>query len=189
MSLLSYELEVPKFTYEAPVLDASEAIELENILDAEVVNNYNSFNKFSNYLAHPAVLAITSLLIATTVAVVGITFNKSNPPFLISAIILSAILLVGFSVIRMFALELAAPKVFEQLKRDALEARNTAIISWATTRYGIILSSDTVSTLFNNYEIGDNLTSINDNLVRFQNIDGQGEILVDSSGTELKVLN
>jgi hypothetical protein len=183
-------MRLPKFNYEPPILDSSRAIVLKNVLAEEFNSNYKSVNNFRTYLKS---FDFTLSLILITIGLSLLaSFNFRlfpDKPFIalfFPALIGFAAFFTTLNLIHLVIL----PQISSELKKDIVAPRNIAIANWVNARYGVEVNSDTISRLYNNYaNDGDTLTRVGESLVRFQTVDGEGELLFDSSGAELKVLS
>lgn len=182
-------MRLPKFNYDPPILDSSRAIVLENILAEELNSNYKSVNNFRTYLKSFDFTFILILMTLSISLMATFTFRLfPDKPF----VALIVPVLIGFFAFIMtlnLIRQVVLPQISSTLEQDVVPSRNIAISHWIKARYGVEVSLDTASNLYNNYIAGGRvLIRVGERLVRFQPVQGEGELLFDSSGNELKVL-
>ena len=171
-------MSVRNFSYPSPILDASRAIHLDDILKDEMDKNYKSV-KNNEIFKSP--IFIISLLIGilgllnflffpTTIWSIIIGF-----PLIITAIFL---LVISYSVVN--------AETYDKIKTGVEPARNFSVKQWIFDRYGKEVDTATVAILVHEYDSHrDTLVRLDDTLVRFQNVSGEGQLLFNSAGLEL----
>lgn len=222
-------MSLPKFTYEAPVLDASKPITVRYVLTDEVETNYKTLG-FSKFYKSPKVLVSLIVVILSAIATF-ITFNspdlvgesaeniKPQMFFLASA----AIFAVSF-IFCSFEILFIPSRMFNQLLVESFPVRNKSVANWIEARYGVHVEPDLAGELIDDSNVeGDFWVEVDGKLVRFltvpdeeveietedeaearkesikakiirvattdeEEVPFKGELLYDSSGTELKVI-
>jgi hypothetical protein len=174
---------LPKFSYEVPVLDSSKAIVVDKILAEELQSNYKSLTSFLKLLKHPMIFTPMVIGLGMTLFILLSPVNEKSAmyPMLVIPI---AFTLFGTG----FGFEQTLAHISDNLKLDIIPSRNQAIANWVKARYGVDISENVVNGLI--YELNSEnskLVRVNDSLIRFQTVTGEGELLFDSAGNEWKL--
>lgn len=176
---------LPKFVYEVPVLNSSRAIVVNNILSDELESNYKPLSRFFKLLKYPEMLF--SLFFGAFLFFLLFLAVMPIKSFGISLLILFMPTFIAL-IFTIFAVSSVRTTIWNKLILDAVPARDQAVVNWIASRYGVNVSSDVAAKLVYEFKSEDNkLVRVNNSLVRFQTVAGEGELLFDSAGNEWKV--
>lgn len=171
-------MSIRNFSYPSPHLLASQAVHLNHILKDEVEKNYKTV-KNKELFKSPI------FLIALIIGVLGL-INFLFFPATIWSIIIGFPLIIVAVFLLIVSYGIVNTETREKIEAGVEPARNFSVKKWILERYGKDVDTATVATLIHEFYAGrDTLVRLDDTLVRFQEVNGEGQFLFNSAGLEL----
>jgi hypothetical protein len=183
---------LPKFVYEAPVLDASKPVSVRYVLTDEVEANYKTLG-FSKFLkSYKIWFSFIVMVVAGVISVSSFLpdefIGKSEESLRLQGFFLGfGALFVVSLIFCLFEVLFVPSRLFNQLLVESFPVRNESVANWIKARYGLHVEPEVVGELINDSNLeGDFTIEVDGELVRFLTIPDEESEVETEAETEAR---